>query len=82
VCRSAGLVPGDEVAVEARADGLLLRPAPQAEEGTPTERPDQPIWERIAGRAESAPPEERAKLPTDLSRQVDHYAYGLPKRPE
>ena len=27
------------------------------------------------------PPEEFARLPRDGARQVDHYVYGLPRRP-
>ena len=28
----------------------------------------------------SIPPDELAAMPTDLAENVDHYAYGLPKR--
>jgi len=30
---------------------------------------------------DGVPEEEIARLPTDLAAQVDHYVYGLPKRP-
>lgn len=29
---------------------------------------------------ESFPPDQLAAMPTDLAENVDHYAYGLPKR--
>jgi hypothetical protein len=46
------------------------------------ERPRVPIWERIAARAANIPPEELDKPPVDGAAQLDHYLYGVPKRPE
>jgi len=40
----------------------------------------RPIWEVIAERAATIPPEEWEKLPTDLAENHDHYLYGTPKR--
>jgi len=42
----------------------------------------KPIWEQFADAFNDVPEEELARLPTDLAAQVDHYVYGLPKRPE
>ena len=41
----------------------------------------KPIWEQFADAFNEVPEEELARLPTDLAAQVDHYVYGLPKRP-
>ena len=47
---------------------------------SPQETP-KPIWEQFAEAFDGVPEEEIARLPTDLAAQVDHYVYGLPKRP-
>ena len=39
-----------------------------------------PIWERIRATFSNLSEEDRASLPVDGAAQVDHYAYGLPKR--
>ena len=39
-----------------------------------------PIWEVAAEIGESVPVEEWDKVPTDLSKNLDHYLYGAPKR--
>ena len=50
--------------------------------GTAQPRQDpRPIWEIIAERARSIPAEELDRLPHDMSLQVDHYVYGVPKKP-
>jgi Arc/MetJ-type ribon-helix-helix transcriptional regulator len=41
----------------------------------------RPIWEEIEELAASIPDEEFQKLPGDGAEQLDHYIYGLPKRP-
>jgi putative addiction module CopG family antidote len=43
---------------------------------------ETPIWETIARLCATVPDEELAKLPTDLSVNIDHYLYGAPKRTE
>ena len=40
----------------------------------------KPIWERIRETVSNLSEEELASLPVDGAAQVDHYAYGLPKR--
>jgi Arc/MetJ-type ribon-helix-helix transcriptional regulator len=45
-------------------------------------RGDASIWEEIAQIGEAVPAEAWSEVPTDLSKQVDHYLYGAPKRPE
>lgn len=47
-------------------------PAPQG--------PCQPIWERIRETFSNLSEEDLNALPVDGAAQVDHYAYGLPKR--
>jgi predicted transcriptional regulator len=38
------------------------------------------IWEKIVEAGRRIPDEELESLPTDMAANVDHYAYGLPKR--
>ena len=40
----------------------------------------RPIWEEIADIVKDIPPEELAKLPTDLAKNYDHYLYGTPTK--
>ncbi len=39
-----------------------------------------PIWDRIVKIAETIPPAELHKLPTDLAANHDHYLYGTSLR--
>ncbi len=39
----------------------------------------RPIWERITDISAQIPAEEWAKLPRDLSKNIDHYLYDSPK---
>ena len=39
----------------------------------------KPIWDVAAEIAASVPDEEWAKVPADLSANLDHYLYGAPK---
>jgi Arc/MetJ-type ribon-helix-helix transcriptional regulator len=41
----------------------------------------KPIWEEIEELTSNIPDEEFLKLPVDGAEQLDHYIYGLPKRP-
>src|SRR5439155_2165543 len=47
----------------------------------PKREPNQskPFWKWIVELGESIPKEEWAKVPTDLSKNLDHYLYGAPK---
>jgi hypothetical protein len=47
-------------------------PAPQAAH--------TPLWERIRETFSNLSEDDLASLPVDGAAQVDHYAYGLPKR--
>jgi len=40
----------------------------------------KPIWERIVETFSDLSEEDLERLPVDGAAQVDHYAYGLPKR--
>ena len=42
----------------------------------------RPLWELIVEIGAQVPDEEWAKMPTDLSKNVDHYLYGAPKDDE
>ncbi len=44
------------------------------------EESHKPIWEQIRETFSNVPEEELESLPVDGAAQVDHYAYGLPKR--
>ena len=50
------------------------------ERATQPESADKPIWERIQDGFSHVPEDELESLPVDGAAQVDHYAYGLPKR--
>jgi len=39
----------------------------------------RPVWEMIEEIGRSVPDEEWAKVPSDLSRNLDHYLYGAPR---
>jgi putative addiction module CopG family antidote len=53
-----------------------------AEETVVQEQPAQKhIWEIAEELFGEIPDEELERLPTDGAAQVDHYVYGLPKRP-
>jgi putative addiction module CopG family antidote len=41
-----------------------------------------PLWERISAIGSSVPEEDWAKVPSDLSLNLDHYLYGAPKKSE
>jgi hypothetical protein len=48
----------------------------------PTVAPQRkPIWKRAVEAGMALPAEERARIPRDGSVNLDHYVYGLPKRP-
>ena len=40
-----------------------------------------PVWEVIGSSMKDVPPDDLALLPADGASQIDHYVYGLPKRP-
>jgi hypothetical protein len=44
-------------------------------------KPRPRIWDRIAENMKNIPPEDLASLPEDGASQIDHYVYGVPKRP-
>jgi hypothetical protein len=65
----------------------MARPAGKTNGATPSARkpagrsPKVPRIVRIAQRlGRMIPDEELRRIPKDLSSQVDHYVYGLPKR--
>jgi len=40
----------------------------------------RPIWEIAEELSATIPDEEWAKIPPDLSKNLDHYLYGAPKK--
>jgi hypothetical protein len=42
----------------------------------------RPIWERVVEIGASVPMKEWEKVPTDLSKNLDHYLYGAAKEEE
>ena len=58
------IVPADSGISEASAEGC---------------GDDEPLWRKIAKLSAEIPREEWAKLPKDMSINVDHYLYGSPK---
>jgi phycoerythrin beta chain len=42
------------------------------------EEAPQPLWKKLVAIGSQVPEEEWAKLPTDLSRNFEHYMYGAP----
>jgi len=38
------------------------------------------LVQRLAAIGDRLSPEDRAKIPTDVARNVDHYLYGAPKQ--
>jgi len=58
---------------------------PTAEKATEEAVPDasvRPIWEIIEEIGASVPESDWAKVPRDLSKNLDHYLYGAPKQEE
>ena len=52
----------------------------QRPEAPPPQEAYTPIWERIRETFSNLSDEDLDSLPVDGAAQVDHYAYGLPKR--
>jgi len=52
--------------------------APEA----PAGKDDRPIWEVVSEIGRSVPEEAWEGVPTDLSKNLDHYLYGVPKASE
>jgi hypothetical protein len=58
----------------------VRRVADVAETASAPSSPRLTITERVLARFRSVPREERAKVPTDLTNNLDHYVYRLPNR--
>ena len=56
-------------------DELIL----QQSDEVPYDPNTRPIWEVLAEMGAKIPDEEWAKIPKDLSKNLDHYLYGAPK---
>ena len=71
--------PGDMVAKLVREYDERTQQRQAATQPMPSN--PQGILEMVDELRKQVPPEEFAKLPTDGARQLDHYLYGTPKRP-
>ena len=67
-------------ALEELQERMRARRANGKQESHRKEETPKPIWEKIRDGFAKVPEEELEALPTDGAAQVDHYAYGLPKR--
>jgi Arc/MetJ-type ribon-helix-helix transcriptional regulator len=71
----------DDMVAAAVRDYLLRHRQPSPAGQQPAAPTHKPIWEEIYELTASIPDEEFLKLPVDGAEQLDHYLYGLPKRP-
>lgn len=71
----------DDAMTEAASMLVERLESEQATAKQPKAVPTKPIWEEIEELAAGIPDEEFLKLPVDGAEQLDHYVYGLPKRP-
>ncbi len=46
---------------------------------SPTDEGIKPIWELVEEISTAVPVTEWAEIPSDLSKNLDHYLYGTPK---
>jgi GTP-dependent phosphoenolpyruvate carboxykinase len=60
-------------AVKQSIDSVIHHEEPQYDTTVP------PVWEIATQIGAEIPQEEWAKVPSDLSKNVDHYLYGSPK---
>ena len=66
----------------AEAASMLLQRLKQAQAKQPeAASAHKQIWDEIEELTANIPDEEFLKLPVDGAEQLDHYIYGLPKRP-
>ena len=64
-----GLPPGQEAEVT-----VVVEP-----EASSIARSELPVWERVVEIGAAVPSEDWARVPRDLSKNLDHYLYGAPK---
>jgi hypothetical protein len=74
------LPPGEEAEVIVMLDPTAEKAAEPAP-ATATSSP-RPIWEVAMELGASVPESDWAKVPRDLSKNLDHYLYGAPKQEE
>jgi hypothetical protein len=60
-------------------EGLDLLEARDSETDETDTGSNPPIWETIVNLGRQVPEEEWERVPTDLSKNLDHYLYGSPK---
>jgi len=64
------------------AEAEVLITVERSEEDPEYDSSARPIWEEVVEIGARVPPEEWAKVPSDLSINLDHYLYGAPKEEE
>ncbi len=60
-------------------EGLDLLDARDSTKQTPTTKGEESISEIFLRLGKQVPDEEWSKIPTDFSKNIDHYLYGAPK---
>jgi Arc/MetJ-type ribon-helix-helix transcriptional regulator len=68
--------------IEVIQEGLDLLDARDSTTQTPPAQNEDSISEIFARMGQQIPMEEWSKVPTDLSKNLDHYLYGSPKASE
>lgn len=58
---------------------VVERAKPKKHANTTRTTNELSVWERLGKIGESIPADARARLPRDLSRNLDHYLDGSPK---
>ena len=71
--------PGLPAGQEAEVTVVVEPQAAQRASGDLIARPELPVWERIVEIGAAVPSEDWARVPRDLSKNLDHYLYGAPK---
>ena len=71
---------GQDIAVVAPIKDLARLETEPADQ--PAAESERPIWEQIIEIGKRIPQQELARIPTDLSKNLDHYLYGSPNREE
>ena len=75
---TAEFLPDGKVKAIVAVSQLTIHPAGEI----PFDPNARPIWEIVEEIGKSVPPEEWAKVPTDLAKNLDHYLYGAAKEEE
>jgi len=88
--RRVPILPGGAIQIEDsrlpwRGEAEVVITVLEPEEGVLQKQPQydssaRPFWAEVIEIGASIPMDEWDKVPTDLSKNIDHYLYGSPKR--